>query len=835
MILQVLSSSTSTGQNFGYQLYLSGATDPHIKFKLFSGSSAVTLSAAYSSFTSSFHNVAIVFDNNADIVSLYVDVTKKVSASVPLGPIEFNPVTVFVGSGSATGSGSFSLYSGSLDEVRVLHTASELFHFKNYNRTVDSEDYVKLKYSFNEGICGTGSIDSVVIDYSPSSIHGKLVNYTATARTSGSAMASELGDPILYNFHSSVVAFTASMYESASYYDDNNNNFIFNQMGEYILREDDKQSGLLTSFSLAMARYFDELKSYIDQFENIKTTNYQNIDETPDLFLSNLRKYFGWKVTEHFNDSNPLEFFFGESVLSSGSLQVPLLEIRNQFWRRILNNLPYLYSTKGKRNSLDSFFNVLGLNQENINLKEYGYVPGGTLQEERIHKQKAVAMLGITGSLSSSYIKVPNLISSSLDKFTVESYIQLPWTSSSYSASFTRGAIWQFTDTTQVSGAISLLWDRDSLTSNTGKFILTGSNGHFLSSSGMTLFDGDMIYVAAGRNNDSSAFIEVRTIDNDRIDFSASFTSSFAVSGAFTGSNYDFIIGANSGTYMRNFSKGYFQEFRVWNRTLSSSEMNAHALHFENIGIENPLETPHPLLGHWPLNENLSSSAAGIITPVTDYSRRNKTGTGNDFASLNNPYKKFLLEYNYISPSVDLKWTENKIRIRNKTFLKKNEIATDTNEVALEFNLVDSLNEDIMKIFSTFDVLNNAIGSPINKYRDDYADLEGIRRKYFERLGDSLNFNNFFNLFKWFDKKISDSIKQLLPTRVKFIGGEQVVESHFLERPKYQYKYPVFRTPVDIPQFEIQKASSFSGSFTLQPEANISGSIVRINCDILSY
>lgn len=792
-------ASSSGGNTYGYQVIRLSNTS--FRFALYSASTTYTLDVPM--ITGTFSNYAFIYDKPAATISGYRNGTKvSMSSSVALGPIEYNAASVNIGN-----------INSFIDEVRVMHTASELFHQKNYNKSVDSESYVKLKYSFNEGIVGTGSIDSVVIDYSPSAIHGRIMNYTASFnKFSGSAMNNEVGDPILYNFHSSVIAFTSSMLQSASYYDDSNNNFIFNQIGEYLIREDDKQSGLLKSFALAMGRYFDDIKLYVDQFENIKTTNYQNLDETPDLFLNNLKKYFGWKVTEHFNDANPLEFFFGENILASGSLQIPLLEIRNQFWRRILNNLPYLYSTKGKRNNLDSFFNILGLNQANIHLKEYGYVPGGSLVEQRIHKSKPIPVLGITGSLSSSYIKVPSLISSTMAQYTVESWVQLPNVSASFSANFTRGSIWQFTDATQVSGAFSLLWDRDSTTSTTGRLILTSSNGHFLSSSGLTIFNGDWVYIAAGRNNANAAFIEVKTIDNDVIDFSASFTSSFAISGAFTGSNYDFIIGANSGSIQRNFTKGYFQEFRVWNRALSSSEMNAHALHFENVGIQDLLETPHPLLGHWPLIENVSSSINGTIVPVMDFSRRNRIGTGSDFPILNNPYKKFLQEYNYISPGIDLKWTENKIRIRNKSFLKKSEIANDTNEVALEFNLVDALNEDIMKIFSTFDILNNTIGSPINKYREDYSDLEGIRRKYFERLGDSLNFNSFFNLFKWFDKKISESIRQLLPTRVKFIGGEQVVESHFLERPKYKYQYPVFRTPIDIPQFDIPKALAFSGT-----------------------
>lgn len=624
----------------------------------------------------------------------------------------------------------------------------------------------------------------------------------------------------MFATHNSVVAFTGALELSATLYDRNNNNLIFNLLPEYVLREDDAEDGLLTTFSLALARYFDHLKLYIDQFDKTKITNYQSYNQVPDLFLPSLTKYFGWKITEHFNDSNPLEFLFGEKVLASGSLEIPLHSIRNEFWRRILNNLPYLYATKGKKQNVESFFNVLGINRENFNIKEYGYLAGGSLSEERIHKEKSVSVLGITSSISSSYIKIPNVVSASRTQYTVESYVQLPHASSSFSSSLLTGSIWQLTDANQVTGSIALLWAIPTLRSVSGKFILTGSNGQSFETSDISVFNGDFVYVAAGLNKNQLPFIEIKTLDNDRIDFTGSFSGTTIFSQTFTGSKFDLIIGANSGSYHRQFTKGYFQEIRYWSRALSGSEMNSHALHFENVGIQDPLELPHPLIGHWPLKENMSSSAAGILTPIVDHSRNNLSGTGIGFAINNNPYKKFLLEYNYISPSVDLKWTENKIRIRNKSVLKKTEIAKDTNEVSLEFNLIDALNEDIMKIFSTFDNLHNVIGEPINKYRDEYSDLEGYRRRYFDRLGDSIHFNKFFNLFKWFDKKISDAIKQLLPARVRFIGGEQVVESHFLERPKYGFKYPIFKTPVDIPDAELENRLAFSGSNNLVLNCN---------------
>lgn len=835
----IVSYTSQSAQLFGYHLHLSGAVSPHLKFTLYSASLSSSVSASYVDMSSSFRNIAAIYDKPANLISLYIGATRVATASCNFGPIEMNGGNsisagkIFIGANSA----SLSLFSGSIDEVRVFHTASELFHVKNQNRSISSEDFLKLKYSFNESITGRDPIDAIVVDYSQNNIHGVINGYTTAVRVSGTAIVSELGDPILYSYHPLVAAFTSSMYESASLYDNTNNNFIFNMIPGPLLEEDTEQSSLLSSFALAMARYFDDLKSYIDQFENIKITNYEDVNEVPDLFLPYLTQYFGWKATEHFNDANPLQFFFGENVLNSGSLEAPLYEIRNQFWRRILNNLPYLYATKGKRNSFDSLFNVLGLNKENISLKEYGYLPGGTLVEERIHKEKPVSVLGITGSMSSSYLKVPRLISSSLSTYTVESYVQLPFFSASFSSSLLTGSVWQFTTSGSQTPArsFSLWWAIPYLNSPTGKFILTGTNGQSLSTTDMPIFDGDWVYVAAGLDANRRPFIEVRTIDNDVIDYSASFTTSSQFNGVFTGTLYDFVMGANSGSLQSKFTRGNFSEFRFWSRALSGSELDSHALHFENVGVNDPNEFPSPLLGHWPLNDNLSASANGNLNYALDFSRQGKMASGSDFTPNLNPFKKVMLEYNYLSPTVDLKWTENKIRIRNKTFLKKSEIATDTNEVTLEFNLVDALNEDIMKIFSTFDVLHNALGNPINKYRDEYAELEGIRTTYFQKLGDTIHFNKFFNLFTWFDKKISDSIKQLLPTRVKFIGGEQVVESHFLERPRYKFQYPVFRTPVDIPELQIRTSGAlFSEIYGHNiPEIRVTtGSLVRIDCKI---
>lgn len=838
-ILTYISGTDLTADKFiGFLLQFeipSAGDDPEVRFVAFSGAvgdgyNATTVSASYAGFSASFNNIAGAYDSVAGSMSLYINDQKVDTAptTVSYGSFEFVPQIFQIGTGSLQfGGSSFGqVYSGSIDEVRVAHTASDLWHRKNYSRPITAEDYVKLYYKFNEGFVGTSSIDEVVVDYSKSGLHGKYLNYTVdSSRISGSSMDNDPGDPILYNFHTRVMDFTGSIELSASVYDNNNNNQITNLVPEVLLTEDDNTDGLYLSFLLAMSRFFDEVKLSIDQFDNLRITNYAGVNDTPDLFLPAVQRYFGWKVTEHFGDANPLALFFGENILSSGSLETPLIEVKNQFWRRVLNNLPYLLKTKGKRHNLDSFFNVLGINRENITLKEYGYLPGTSIQDERIHKEKVTSLLGIgTGSfgvLSSSFVKMTaSLLPFPLNwdtPTTIETLVQLPFVSASYSGTLTTGSIWQFVDPEQVTGSFSLVWNIPAIGSTTGKFILTGSDGQSFSSSDMEVFDGDFAHIAAGFGDSRIPFITVRTIDNDEIDFSSSDVGVTALSGIFTASKFDFVMGANSGSVFSEYeTQGFYGEYRLWGRELSGSELDDHALHFESVGVLDPgVENitgtnTGQIVAHWALNEDLVADANGEIGPIPDLSRLGRVANGAEFPASENPYQKFLVEYNYLSPSIDLKWSENKIRIRNKTELTIDDVATDTNEMSLEFNLVESLNEDITKIFSTFEILNDLIGKPVNKYRDEYSDLESVRREYFERMGDSIHFTNFFKLFKWFDRKLSDSIKHLLPARVRFIGGEQVVESHVLERPKYAYKYPMFRTPQDVPEMTLRGTTAES-------------------------
>lgn len=100
--------------------------------------------------------------------------------------------------------------------------------------------------------------------------------------------------------------------------------------------------------------------------------------------------------------------------------------------------------------------------------------------------------------------------------------------------------------------------------------------------------------------------------------------------------------------------------------------------------------------------------------------------------------------------------------------------------------MIDALNRDIVNIFSTLDDLDNVIGNPELVYSPDYPGLENLRDIYFNRLTGKLNFKSFFEFFRWFETSIGTFIDQLIPRKTRYYGTNFVVESHMLERPKFE-------------------------------------------------
>ena len=69
----------------------------------------------------------------------------------------------------------------------------------------------------------------------------------------------------------------------------------------------------------------------------------------------------------------------------------------------------------------------------------------------------------------------------------------------------------------------------------------------------------------------------------------------------------------------------------------------------------------------------------------------------------------------------------------------------------------------------------------------DYPDLLNLRKYVFGRY--NLNIYEYINIIKYIDKSLFETIKQMIPARVKVMDG-LLIEPHFLERNKEIRKEP---------------------------------------------
>jgi tetratricopeptide (TPR) repeat protein len=239
---------------------------------------------------------------------------------------------------------------------------------------------------------------------------------------------------------------------------------------------------------------------------------------------------------------------------------------------------------------------------------------------------------------------------------------------------------------------------------------------------------------------------------------------------------------------------------------LTETEWKEHVRNFKSLGVQNPLVNFNFVTNQTGSFERLrmdvssdqtetSSSATGFLALV-DFSQNNLHWSGS-FPATSSIIVPQLFQYSLLSPKFDVGATTDKVRVRSfQDFsnvqsssyaqvapvyaLEPSERPQDNTRFTIDFSIVDALDQDIINIFASLDVLDNIIGNPELVFSPDYPDLENLRSIYFNRLTDMVNLKGFFEFYKWFDTNLGQFIAQLVPRKTKFLGTNFVIESHLL-------------------------------------------------------
>ena len=402
----------------------------------------------------------------------------------------------------------------------------------------------------------------------------------------------------------------------------------------------------------------------------------------------------------------------------------------------------------------------------------------------------------------------------------------------------------------QGSGSFEVFCVRPSSARGDAYFLLTSSYHMFqeiTSSTFTNTYNNEHwnISVKVSRDSDiEGSLIPAGSSEQYKVEFSGYnydldlLQESFHLSSSVAKANYDLFNSANKYAYLGaereqisgsilNRSNVRVLGSALWLDKLSEEEFKIHAQNSSYFGRKNPSEISKYNSGQniiasdssifrWQF-ENLSeSNSTGFLT-VQDLSSGSLSraqsmdggsvigykhpAQGINFGSPSSAVEQEFLPLVKISP-IGNRYSSRDVNIINTEIEK---FTADSRPVSKKFTFEKSmyqiLSETMLEFFSGITGFNTLIGATVNKYRQDYKALKVLRERFFSKVENTIELDRFVDYYRWMDDSISQALAQLLPASANISDNlRNTVESHMLERNKYQHPAPTleFKMNEDI-------------------------------------
>lgn len=744
-----------------------------------SGSVEVTASANLNS-TPNFLGVSI--DRSNQTMSFYtgsIDSFPVAATEVQIDPIGshviFGGTSVTMGSGTIAGKNVIP-FTGSIDSVSIWGISRSKNSLReNFCRQSRNQPNLIGSWDFNE--CSSQAspdVSFIVRDISGHGLDGKVLLFSGSQRGSGS-LYPDIPNPILTLQEPSVVDYIIKAQQSGSEYDRSNPNVIFQNFPAKF------DSQPFRNFSLILARLFDKIKLHIDHFVNLKYVGYDQFNDAPDEILDEVGRFLGWNQSNLFSSDNAIRFFLGQNVIESpgNSLNdVRLNDIRSTMWRRALRDLVHVYKTKGTRESVEALLRIHGVNRNIVRLKEFSRRAEESVIERWSDVQRTYPTLRFSGSSCVTYSGDP--IVSPDGGRTFEFRLKFPHPNDTVlPPTVQTGTVLSFDG-----DALGVVHYSRPITGVTGSIFLTSSAGR-LGIDQVPIFDGNFYSFSIRKYPSSSLEMSVLRHDLDEMVFHVTSSVGHGLSGDIPMGTISYFVLGDFAILPPTKSEFWGSEFRLWNDYVEDSAIIAHDRNPRNYGRESS-ELNEKLIVHWRMDDDISADGFGSFS-VIDSTPHRRDGDAASFSASTSSFDRWIFDHQFIPPP-DNDFSDRQIRSFEGKKVPYSQRFLDERGISVEFNLYDSLDEDIANIITSYREIIDSIGIPINKFRGDYEGLEKMRERYFQRLQSDLDFNRFVEMIQFFDMSFIDLIARVIPARAIFQGGDIVYESHMLERPKVQYE-----------------------------------------------
>ena len=421
-------------------------TDRTVDLLFFITSGSAKLFTSASIEKGKFSHICATYDRGTtDALMLYLSesLISTSSTAYEFDTLSFNRAPLYIGSGSAfiinknsdVGGTSFTpaqTLSGALDEFRIFHSVRSIDDQKKYARkSIYSTKDLKLYFKFNEP-SGSFNGESVVLDSSGNSLHSTISNFSGILRNTGSytnPMSHENIDraPILFPSFEKVSDLNQALLVTGSAYDRDNPNLVTRLVPVHYLLEGQAYEGMktqdgqvdqpvtansipgsakmgnvqhLTEILFVWAKFFDEIKIFIDHFGNVLYPSYDDDDTVASKLLPFVSNYYGMELPAIFPSADPTQYIDGEDIQDSYSRSVQSLSfIQGEIWRRILINLNEIIRSKGTIHAIKSLIRAAGINPDSLmNIREYGGPTKRSLSGLRETRTLVASSLDFSGS-----------------------------------------------------------------------------------------------------------------------------------------------------------------------------------------------------------------------------------------------------------------------------------------------------------------------------------------------------------------------------------------------------------------------------------------------------
>jgi len=429
------------------------ATSRNVPLILSIGSGSTSLFVSASIEKGKFSHICALYDKgNINNLQLYLSESLVASSSFSyeFGSLSFGRSNFLIGSGSKvyfphkdkdgnrpTTFEPKQTLSGAIDEFRVFHSARSITDQKLYGiRSVSPDNNLKLYLKFNEP-SGNYGANSVALDSSGNSLHTRITNYSDQLRLTGSESGQPSNPmsgedlsrcPVLFPDYSPVSTFNTSLLFTASNYDNENPNLVTRLFPVHYLLEGQASQGFssqdgkisqaiegtsipgsakigsaqyLTAFMLIWAKFFDEIKIFIDHFSKSTTADYDDSESIAKKLLPFIATYNGVSLPNIFPNASPEQFIMGNDIIDKFSKSENSLKyVQSEIWKRILVNMSDIFASKGTVHSIKSLIRAAGINPDNLlTIREYGGPTQRSLSGLRETKTEVANSLDFSGSL----------------------------------------------------------------------------------------------------------------------------------------------------------------------------------------------------------------------------------------------------------------------------------------------------------------------------------------------------------------------------------------------------------------------------------------------------